>query len=88
MCITGICHDKYLTGLLRYGSIYTLGRNWLLTKPHRWNDFILWIKVNYYEAANISAYESRGGLGKAYSHIGSHGKIQGVTDVYVQEKRE
>ncbi len=40
MCITGICHDKYLTGLLRYGSIYTLGRNWLLTKPHRWKRFI------------------------------------------------
>ena len=39
MCITGICHDKYLTGLLRYGSIYTLGRNWLLTKPHRWKNF-------------------------------------------------
>lgn len=40
MCITGICHDKYLTGLLRYGSIYTLGRNWLLIKPHRWKNFI------------------------------------------------
>ena len=41
MCITGICHDKYLTGLLRYGSIYTLGRNWLLTKPHRWKKFCI-----------------------------------------------
>ena len=46
MCITGICHDKYLTGLLRYGSIYTLGRNWLLTKPHRWKNFAAVSDIN------------------------------------------
>lgn len=62
MCITGICHDKYLTGLLRYGSIYTLGRNWLLTKPHRWKYFVniscnLRINTNHESYIDVKLFE-------------------------------